>query len=1021
MAKRGRRRSRGSVPKGAAILAICAMLAVALALVQVATAPPPPTTTTSITSTVVTTIYHVQTTIYTTHPNVTVAIDNGKDSAAQPGFQQRITIGSGPLFQNMSADGGNVRFYIGQQMLYSWRENATVWWIRMPYGIPANSEVNVNMSFLPSYEEYDGYYAGEAPQLSAAYGQYDNGANIFDNYTRFGGNLTALPAGWTNDGSSLGFAQDGVLINTSASRGISSPSPYSQSDTPFILDVYGRPTGTTDFRFGLGGSATYTIGSCNTTTPQGIDIGTDESLFVSGECGVPGVSIIPTAESDTVYSLGYISADEAGGEIDYKYIVLNASSQSPYAYLAFSSNQESPATFWLYWTRFRAYPPGGMMPSVSFSSPPSLSPPYPSVGINIVNTQEEATPADFQQMIAINSSAAFQNVSDDGGNVRFYMGSQELYSWRENSTVWWVLIPNGIPAYSAISISMSVLPKSAEYDGVYAGEAPQLSAAYAEYDNGASVFKSYWNFAGTSLPSGWVQSNGGTRSYRVDDGVYVSENPDYQNVYYATPQTLSPSGIVLDICGNYSTNSTNVGFGMPYLNGVAEYDGAWVWYNGTDNKFGLNEFDGDIGIGVDSPVTFNTAERVWTMYSEGSGIVLLDNYASKMTNDREFGTLTRYIGLNQEYNATATLFAQWIRTRAVPPGGVMPRAVLYAPVGAAPSSSSSSTTAAGVTTTARSGSVVQPQVVNTIGVGYGASSVAMAQDGKELFVTGEGSVLAINTTTDRVANTIAIQGPSVPQPDGVAVSPDGTRAYATYYNASYSYATRNASVYGWVSVIDATTDRIIKNIGVGIQPTAIEVSPKGDRIYAVNTNSNTVSVIGASTGDVVDTIWAGTHPDGLALSADGAYLYVSGGSPEGSGSVSAVSTSTGAVASTATVGAGPSGIAVDPTSGYVYVANYFSGTVSVIDASSGKVVRSITVGSNPVGIAITPDGAYAYVADSGYGTVSVIDTSTGAVVDTLNLGGGGANGVAISPDGTRAYVTNMYAGTVSVIDTGSYG
>ena len=42
----------------------------------------------------------------------------------------------------------------------------------------------------------------------------------------------------------------------------------------------------------------------------------------------------------------------------------------------------------------------------------------------------------------------------------------------------------------------------------YLGEAPQLSTTYAGYDNGKYVFNEYWNFAGTSLPSGWTTYGG---------------------------------------------------------------------------------------------------------------------------------------------------------------------------------------------------------------------------------------------------------------------------------------------------------------------------------------------------------------------------------------------------------------------------------------------------------------------------------------------------------------------------------
>ena len=205
------------------------------------------------------------------------------------------------------------------------------------------------------------------------------------------------------------------------------------------------------------------------------------------------------------------------------------------------------------------------------------------------------------------------------------------------------------------------------------GEAPQLSSTYAQYDNGASVFTNYWNFAGTTLPSGWTQSNGGVASWSVNNGLTVSKpSSGYQNVYYTTQQTLSSTGIVFDLYGSYSTSSLNTGFGMPYLNGVNQGNSAWISYDGSSGKFTNHVFNGGTGNDVDTPITFSTAKQVWTFYSIGSGIVLLNNYGNATTNNNEFSTLTAYMGVNQNANATATMFIQWWRTRAVPPNGVMP-------------------------------------------------------------------------------------------------------------------------------------------------------------------------------------------------------------------------------------------------------------------------------------------------------------------------------------------------------------
>jgi hypothetical protein len=99
------------------------------------------------------------------------------------------------------------------------------------------------------------------------------------------------------------------------------------------------------------------------------------------------------------------------------------------------------------------------------------------------------TGSNFQQMIVINPSLYIAYEASDLGNIRFYSSnapanpSNELYSWCESgcsrngstSAVFWVKLPNGIAASSSAAINMIFLPTSTDYDGFYAGEAPQLT------------------------------------------------------------------------------------------------------------------------------------------------------------------------------------------------------------------------------------------------------------------------------------------------------------------------------------------------------------------------------------------------------------------------------------------------------------------------------------------------------------------------------------------------------------------
>ncbi|MGC8647941.1 MAG: hypothetical protein ACP5SJ_00380, partial [Candidatus Micrarchaeia archaeon] len=110
--------------------------------------------------------------------------------------------------------------------------------------------------------------------------------------------------------------------------------------------------------------------------------------------------------------------------------------------------------------------------------------------ITITNTQNSAVPSHFQQMIQFSPSTYAIEEAPDLGNIRFYYGSKELYSWCEANcqssdsanAIFWVRLPQSIPPGQSMTIDMYFLPRSVDYSGVHAGEAPQLSPVYAEYD-----------------------------------------------------------------------------------------------------------------------------------------------------------------------------------------------------------------------------------------------------------------------------------------------------------------------------------------------------------------------------------------------------------------------------------------------------------------------------------------------------------------------------------------------------------
>jgi len=199
--------------------------------------------------------------------------------------------------------------------------------------------------------------------------------------------------------------------------------------------------------------------------------------------------------------------------------------------------------------------------------------------------------------------------------------------------------------------------------------------------------------------------------------------------------------------------------------------------------------------------------------------------------------------------------------------------------------------------------------------------------------------------------------------------------------------------------------------------TVFTVTPAGavtpPYAYVANINSNNVSVINTTTNVVVKTVTVGTNPEGVAITPNGSYAYVTN---SGSNTVSVISTSTNAIVKTVTVKGRPYAIAITPNGSYAYVADDHFNNVSVISTSTNTVVKIVGVGTTPEHVAITPNGSYAYVTNVVPGTVSVINTSTNTVVKTVAVGGQ-PYGIAIAPGGSYAYVTGGSTNNVSVINT----
>ena len=201
--------------------------------------------------------------------------------------------------------------------------------------------------------------------------------------------------------------------------------------------------------------------------------------------------------------------------------------------------------------------------------------PY-SVPITLTNTQQYATPIGFQQVLDINSRR-FPMINSNWTNVDFTDAAGEpLQAWVESNctsssthVMFWLNVSPGIGADGSLPLNVT-FASGDDYDGVWLGEAPQLSSTYGQHDNGPTVFPVlYQNFAGTDAPSGWTAYSG---SVAVNDGLSIAFTSGTNNRFWTDADYGLNGSQVLDFYGNITGSGvgfTNTEFGYVETGGPA--------------------------------------------------------------------------------------------------------------------------------------------------------------------------------------------------------------------------------------------------------------------------------------------------------------------------------------------------------------------------------------------------------------------------------------------------------------------
>jgi YVTN family beta-propeller protein len=247
------------------------------------------------------------------------------------------------------------------------------------------------------------------------------------------------------------------------------------------------------------------------------------------------------------------------------------------------------------------------------------------------------------------------------------------------------------------------------------------------------------------------------------------------------------------------------------------------------------------------------------------------------------------------------------------------------------------------------------QTVSLTGNGVSTSypmGIAVSSDGTTAY-----AVLDNNNTLTKIDLTAPIpaQGAEIRVgnvPHSVVISPDGKTAYVSneagriatgedfqqYSNGTPVVAEfpTGATSTGTVSVVDLASFTVTKSISTGLHPTGMAFW--GNYLLVANAYSDSMSVIDTGSNQVVNTIHLGP-PFGAPGESHPAY------------------------------GAGPNSIAVDAKNNIAYVALYNANAISVVDLNASAVLGLVPVGYAPSSVVLdSVDNALLVANDKGIGT-----------------------------------------------------
>jgi len=251
-------------------------------------------------------------------------------------------------------------------------------------------------------------------------------------------------------------------------------------------------------------------------------------------------------------------------------------------------------------------------------------------------------------------------------------------------------------------------------------------------------------------------------------------------------------------------------------------------------------------------------------------------------------------------------------------------------------------------------------VVATVPVSAGPHGMAITQDGRAVYVSGDGSssVDVIDTATDKVVKTINVGK----APNGIALTPDDRLLVVTVYGEDR------------IAFVDTSTQTVVATTAVP-KPHTVAISPDGKLAYVTVQQPGHVglALIDVAQHSVVRTLPLDKTPRDGEFGYDGKLFYFT---QAGVSSVQVLDPATDKIVAHIPTGVSPH-FAGYPRGRFGIVVVQGPGELLLFDPATNTPVRSVAVGKQPHWAATSGDGETAYVTNEGSNDFTIVDLATG--------------------------------------------